>query len=43
VALPHVLAYRSPTEVRRFAEGDVLEDAEVLPGFALPVADLLRD
>lgn len=41
--LRHVLAYRSLTEVRRFAEGDVLADAEVLPGFALPVADLLRE
>jgi len=41
--LRHVLAYRTLTEVRQFAEGDVLEDAEVLPGFALPVADLLRD
>lgn len=41
--LRHVLAYRTLTEVRRFAEGDVLEDAALLPGFALPVTDLLRD
>ena len=41
--LRHVLAYRSLTEVRRFAEGDALADPEVLPGFALPVADLLRE
>jgi Uma2 family endonuclease len=41
--LRNVLAYRALTDVRRFAEGDVLEDAAVLPGFALPVADLLRD
>ena len=32
--LRHVLAYRSLSEIRRFDEGDVLADAEVLPGFA---------
>jgi Uma2 family endonuclease len=41
--LHHVLAYRSLTEVQRFAEGDVLADPEILPGFGLPVEDLLRE
>jgi Uma2 family endonuclease len=39
----YVLAYRSLLEVERFAEGDVLMDEEILPGFSLPVADLFRE
>jgi len=36
----YVLAYRSPLEVERFEEGDLLTDEEILPGFSLPVSDL---
>jgi Uma2 family endonuclease len=42
-ALRKVLAYRSLTEVRQFAAGDILEDPGLLPGFALPIAGLLRE
>lgn len=37
-----IWAYRSPTDVRRFAGQDTLTGDEVLPGFAVPVAEVLR-
>lgn len=38
-----VLAYKSLTAVREFGVGDLLADEDVLPGFAVPVADLFED
>jgi Uma2 family endonuclease len=35
-----VLAYRSPTEAKRFVAGDMLTGEKVLPGFSVPVDDL---
>lgn len=35
-----ILAYRSPTEVEHFGEGQVLADEVLLPGFRTPVTDL---
>lgn len=40
--LRSVFAYRSLTDVRQFAENDVVTGDEVLPGFAVKVADLLE-
>jgi Uma2 family endonuclease len=43
VVLPkqrQVYAYRSLTNVQVFSEGDTLSIADVLPGFALPVAEI---
>jgi Uma2 family endonuclease len=39
----YVLAYRSLMEVERFEEGGILMEEEILPGFALPVAEIFRD
>lgn len=39
----YVLAYHSLMEIERFEEGDLLAEEEILPGFALLVADLFRD
>ena len=39
--LRSVFAYRSLTDVRRFSEHDVVTGDEVLPGFAIKVADLM--
>ncbi len=38
--LRSVLAYRSATEASRFAEGDLLREPDLLPGFDLPLAEL---
>jgi Uma2 family endonuclease len=38
-----VFSYHSLTEVRRFTEGQVLMEEEILPGFAHPVSALFRD
>lgn len=35
-----VSAYRSRTEIRLLTEGDVLEGADVLPGFRLAITEL---
>lgn len=42
VSGPHrqVHVFSSPTEVRIFARTDTLDDAELLPGFRLPVAEV---
>jgi Uma2 family endonuclease len=39
----YVLAYRTLHDVERFEEGDVLRDEEILPGFALPLAELFGE
>jgi Uma2 family endonuclease len=41
--LRKVFAYRSLTDVEQFEPGQVLANEALLPGFALPVADLFRD
>jgi Uma2 family endonuclease len=33
-------AYRSPSEVEQFGEGQILTDEELLPGFSVPVAEI---
>jgi Uma2 family endonuclease len=38
-----VTAYGAGGTVRRYAEGDTLDAADVLPGFATPVAELFAD
>jgi Uma2 family endonuclease len=38
-----VYAYRSLTEIRPFAENDMLTGDEVLPGFSVPVASLFEE
>jgi Uma2 family endonuclease len=40
--LRSVFAYRSLTEAQQLAEGDVLTDDEILPGFSLLVANLFQ-
>ncbi|MCX6021057.1 MAG: Uma2 family endonuclease [Chloroflexi bacterium] len=35
-----VVAYRGPSDLRRYAEGDTLDAEPVLPGFSCPVARL---
>jgi Uma2 family endonuclease len=37
-----ITAYRSMTDVREFGEGDTLTGDEVLPGFAIPVAEIFE-
>jgi Uma2 family endonuclease len=39
----YVLAYRTLHDVERFEEGDILKDEEILPGFALPLAELFGE
>jgi len=41
--LRRVFAYRSLTEAHAFADEEVLVDEELLPGFALPLAELFRE
>ena len=38
-----VRAYRSPTDVRVFGEGERLSGDDVRPGFDVPVAELLEE
>jgi hypothetical protein len=38
-----VLVYRSPTEIQRLGEDDVLIGEGVLEGFTLPVARLFEE
>ena len=38
-----VLVYHSSGQVETLAAGDVLHDAEILPGFSLPFSELFRD
>lgn len=38
-----VHAFRSPTDVREFKEGEDLPGDEVLPGFSVPVVELFAD
>lgn len=38
-----VMAYRSPTDVRRYARADTLDAEPVLPGFTCPVARLFPE
>jgi Uma2 family endonuclease len=38
-----VRVYRSPEPVETLGMGDVLRDAEILPGFSLPLSELFRD
>jgi Uma2 family endonuclease len=40
--LRQIFAYRSPTEVCHFQEGEDLLDEELLPGFRLPLSYLFR-
>jgi Uma2 family endonuclease len=37
-----VFSYRSLTGVQRFAEGQILTEEQLLPGFALSVSELFR-
>lgn len=39
---PGVFVYRSLSEVQHFSKEAVLVDEEILPGFSLPVAEILR-
>jgi len=41
--LRRVFSYRSLARVEPLAEGDILTDEEILPGFSLPLAELFRD
>jgi Uma2 family endonuclease len=38
-----VMAYRSPTDVRRYTDAEILDAAPVLPDFTYPVAQLFPD
>jgi hypothetical protein len=38
-----VLAYRGPSDVRRYAETDMLDAEPVLPGFSCPVSRFFPD
>jgi hypothetical protein len=38
-----VLAYRGITDVREFGPDDTLTADDILPGFAVPVAELFED
>ncbi len=38
-----VFAYRSLTNLRRYVEADTITEEDILPGFALPVAEIFQD